>query len=65
MKRPKEITEYDMPTTVSVPDGYYITQVPDASNENIQFLMDKHNELLSLVVTIAERNGVKFEEEEQ
>ena len=42
----KKITRYDWPDTIGVPDGSYITQVPDITRENLEFLAAKFNSLL-------------------
>jgi hypothetical protein len=43
----KKISIYDLPDRTFVPDGWYVTEVPSPTSNNIQFLMDKLNEIIS------------------
>ena len=43
------ITEWDLPDTKHIPDGYDFTEVPVASDKNIQVIMNKINEIIVLV----------------
>jgi uncharacterized protein YbdZ (MbtH family) len=48
---PTPITKWDWPDTVHIPDGYDMTLAPAATTSNLQFLADKYNELLALVLS--------------
>ena len=45
----KELSIYDIPDTVSKPDGYYRKEVPEATADNMEVLLDKINELTNAV----------------
>ena len=62
MKKPQEIDIYNLPDTKHEPDGYYLKTVADMSAKNIQFIMDRHNELVELVIVLAEKAGIVFED---
>jgi hypothetical protein len=47
--RIKELSIYDIPDTVSKPDGYCRKEVPEATADNMEVLLDKINELTKAV----------------
>ena len=63
MKRPEEISSYELPDTKSVPDGWDWKSVAESTAENMQLVIDRHNELVELVLLLADRVGVEFGEE--
>lgn len=56
----KELTDWDFPNTVPVPDGYDITQEPDLTRANFNKLIEEHNKLVAVVNYLCERNGIEF-----
>ena len=64
MNRPKLVTVWDLPDTRHVPDGYNMTEVPDNSAANVEFMIDRHNELVELMYDLAAHCGFKFSDEE-
>ena len=63
MKRPETIWEWNLPDTKQVPDGCDWKTVADVSEKNMQILIDRHNELVELVLLLAGRAGIEFEGE--
>ena len=55
MKRPTELTDWDFPNTISVPDGYDITQEPDLTRANFNKLIEEHNNLVEVVNLLVDR----------
>lgn len=55
MKRPTELTDWDFPNTISVPDGYYTTQEPDLTRANFNKLIAEHNNLVEVVNLLVDR----------
>ena len=53
----RNISNYDFPDTIQVPDGYDMTSIPDLTRDNIIFLMEKHNKLVDYINNIAEHIG--------
>ena len=49
MEQLEEISVYDLPNTIMVPDGYDMKTIPDLTRENLEFLMDEHNKLVERV----------------
>ena len=45
----EELSAWDFPDTVSVPDGYDVTRIPDATSDNFNMLMEEHNKLVRAV----------------
>ena len=41
-----QIDGFDFPDTVGVPDDYGITQVPEATKDNMMFLVGKLNDMI-------------------
>ena len=52
----KELSAWDMPDTVSKPDGWDRKTLPEATADNMQIMMDKINELVKTVNRLAEAN---------
>ncbi len=50
MDKPRELSGYDFPDIVWVPNGYDETQVPTATDRNFQILMQAHNKLVEYVL---------------
>lgn len=44
-----EISVYDFPNTITVPDGYDDKTVPSPTWENMEFLMEKYNEVVKYI----------------
>ena len=65
MKMPQEISKFNVQTTKTEPAGYHYTQVPDASDENMQYLIERHNELVVIVRFLANHTGFKFDGQEE
>jgi hypothetical protein len=63
MKKLEKISIWDVPTTKQVPDGYEFKTIPESSDANIAFLIEKHNHLIEVVSVLCERLGIVFEEE--
>jgi len=57
MKRPQEITSWDFPDTISVPDGYDLKSVPDMTRRNFELLIEKHNELVAAFDALYDKVG--------
>ena len=56
MKRPKKIDYwYDLPDRDTVPDGYDRRSVPSLSRDNLEYLFEKHNELVDVVTSLIDR----------
>ena len=55
----KEIDMWDLTDTKWEPDGYDQKQVADISAENLQILIDRHNELVRVVNNMAKMMIVK------
>jgi hypothetical protein len=49
---PKKLDKYDFPDKETIPDGYYIKQIPKASTDNFKILLESHNKLIDLLHTI-------------
>lgn len=63
--RPREISKYDLPTTKTIPDGYDMTEAPEASDENMAYLIEQHNLLVKafndLFDAVSRPHGKPFE----
>lgn len=53
--RVKELFEWDFPNTVSIPDGYDLKTVPEATGGNVMVLMEKINELVQEINYLKEK----------
>jgi len=52
----KKLSTWDLPDTVSKPDGYDRKTLPEATSENMMIYMDKINELTEVVNRLTELN---------
>ena len=43
------INQFSWPNTVSVPDGWYMTEVPSVTQENLEYLAERFNELAEAI----------------
>ena len=48
----KAITWMDWPDTIEVPDGYVRKSIPDLTRTNFEYLVERHNELVEVVLKI-------------
>jgi hypothetical protein len=55
----KSLNKYDFPDKKLVPDGYHWTEIPKASPNNFQVLIDKINEVVELVNKITPQGLTK------
>ncbi len=60
MKKPEEINVWDL-CCDQEPDGYYMKDVPALRKENIAHIIEKHNELVQVVILLSEKLGIEFE----
>ena len=65
MNRPKELTDWDFPNTIQVPDGYYMTEIPDLTRANMNFLIDEHNKLVEVINVLCEKLNIEFDDDKQ
>lgn len=65
MKRPQKISIYDFSETQSNNMLLSEWQIPTSSAQNIDIIVQKHNDLVNIVETIADHCGFQFEEEEK
>lgn len=49
MKELKKLSSWDFPDTVLVAESYGMEKVPEATKENMSFLVDKYNELVDAI----------------
>lgn len=49
------LSAWDFPATAYVPEGWDMTQIPKATDENILFLMNKLNEVIDVVNDLKEK----------
>ena len=47
----QELSSWDFPDTVSIPDGYDRKQVPANTTKNMEVLMNKLNEVIQVINT--------------
>ena len=52
----KKLSTWDLPDTVSKPDGYDRKTLPEATSENMMIYMNKINELTEVVNRLTELN---------
>ena len=52
----RELSAWNMPDTVSKPDGWDRKTLPEATADNMQIMMDKINELVQTVNRLTEAN---------
>ena len=52
----RELSAWNMPDTVSKPDGWDRKTLPEATADNMQIIMDKINELVQTVNRLTEAN---------
>ncbi len=45
----KPIEAWDLPDTTMVPDGYDMRNVPAPTWENLEYIIERHNELVGVV----------------
>lgn len=48
----QKLDQWDFPNHKHIPDGYDMTQVPVASDDNFQVLVDAHNNLVDTINTL-------------
>ena len=53
----KELSTWDLPDTVSKPDGYEIKTLPEATSDNMLIYMEKINELVKEVNRLKRLNS--------
>lgn len=41
-----ELTKWNFPSKKTIPDGYYLTEAPTASDDNFALLVERHNDLV-------------------
>ena len=51
-----KLSSWDMPDTVGKADGYDIKQVPEATSDNMEMMMNKINELVQEVNRLSRMN---------
>ena len=61
MKRPENVGPYDFMDTIQAPDGYDLKSIPDITRDNIQTLIDKHNELVEVINMLCDKSGISFD----
>lgn len=61
MQKPKHLTDWDFPDTIQVRDGYDMTSIPDLTRENMNFLIEEHNNLVAVVNMLCERFNVELD----
>lgn len=52
MSELKEISNWDLPDTIQVPDGYDMKTVPDLTRGNLEYLIEQHNELVRFIIKL-------------
>ena len=57
MKPLKELSVWDLPNTKYVPDGWDMTEVPTATDDNFKVLLEQHNELVAAFNELLEKVG--------
>ena len=57
MKQPKELTSWDFPDELQIPDGYDLQSVPDLTRGNLVKLIEEHNNLVEAFNAMAEYSG--------
>lgn len=48
-KEIEKISTWNLPSTISIPDGYDLKRIPEPTKENMVVFMDKINELVQEV----------------
>jgi hypothetical protein len=63
MRKPKILTSWDFPDTVEKPDGYDTKSIPDITRDNLQVLIDEHNNMVEIIneVNSMLEHGVVFD----
>jgi len=62
MKKPEELTSWDFGDTIQVPDGYDLKTIPDLTRNNLQTLIDEHNNLVEVVNMLCDKRDIVFED---
>ena len=62
MRKPKILTSWDFPDTVEKPDGYDTKSIPDITRDNLQVLIDEHNNMVEIIKALFFE--IKFDERE-
>jgi len=60
MKQPKELSSWDFSETIEVRDGYDTKSVPDITRNNLNTLIDEHNNLVKVVNLLCEKHHIIF-----
>jgi len=63
MKRPEELGSWSFPDHRQTSDGYDLKTIPDATPENMEWMVEKYNLLVEALVAIADHCGFEFEED--
>ena len=63
IRKPKILTSWDFPDTVEKPDGYDTKSIPDITRDNLQVLIDEHNNMVEIIneVNSMLEHGVVFD----
>lgn len=64
MKKPQKLDRWGFYDRKYVPDGYDMTEVPTATDDNFAQPLEYYNELVDVVLTLAENAGIQPEEEQ-
>lgn len=62
MKQPQELTAWDFPDQLQVPDGYDMKSIPDLTRRNLEFLIEEHNKLVEFVSYMADKVNFVLDE---
>ena len=62
MKKPEELSEWDFPDRVQIPDGYDMKRIPDLTRDNFNKLIDEHNNLVEVINLLCEKTNIIFDD---
>jgi len=57
----KELTDWDFPDVIQIPDGYNMRGVPETTRRNFEILVVEHNKVVAAINVINEKLGIKDE----
>ena len=62
MKKPEELSGWDFPDRVQIPDGYDMKSIPDLTRDNFNKLVDEHNNLVEVINLLCEKTNIIFDD---
>jgi hypothetical protein len=65
MQRPEIIYQWNMPDLKEFVSGWHVKEAVDITEDNFYYLLERHNELVKLVLLLADSAGVEFDEQEE